>query len=109
MLERLPSLRSSSTRLMFLVLSVTLITAVALCVLAWRLSVLDRAVAQQRDRERLEHAADSGSGALLQQLNEAGDRLRTVLDADAARGLAALHALADRCNSCGGLMIEPGR
>jgi signal transduction histidine kinase len=94
---------------MFLVLSVTLITAVALCVLAWRLSVLDRAVAQQRDRERLEHAADSGSGALLQQLNEAGDRLRTVLDADAARGLAALHALADRCNSCGGLMIEPGR
>jgi hypothetical protein len=64
MRERLPWLQWSFSRVLLLVLSVTLMSAVALCVLTWRLSVLDRAVAQQRDRERLEQAADSGSGSV---------------------------------------------
>jgi hypothetical protein len=78
MRKRLPSLRSPISRVMVLVLSVALISAIALCVLAWRLSVLDQAVARQRDRERLEHAADSGSGALLQRVTETGERLRAL-------------------------------
>jgi hypothetical protein len=84
MRERLPWLRSSLSRVMLLVLSVTVISAIALCVLAWRLSVLDQAFARQRERERLEHAADSGSGALLQRVTETGDRLQALLDSDPA-------------------------
>src|SRR5690348_15836665 len=62
----LPRLHLSLSRVMFLVLSVTVVSALALCLLAWRLSVSDRADAQQRYRERLDHAADSASAALLQ-------------------------------------------
>ena len=108
MRERLPWLRSSLSRVMLLVLSVTVISAIALCVLAWQLSVLDRTVARQRDRERLEHAADSGSGALLQRVSETGDRLRSLLDSDPARNLRSLEAPADRCSSCRAILIEPG-
>ena len=109
MRERLPWLRSSLSRVMLLVLSVTVISAIALCVLAWRLSVLDREVAQQRGRERLEHAADSGSGALLQRLSETGDRLLSLLDGDPARNPHSLRALADRCRACRAILIEAGR
>ena len=109
MRERLPWLRSSLTRVMLLVLSVTVISAIALCVLAWRLSVVDRAVAQQRDRERLEHAGDSGSGALLQRLNETGDRLRSWLDKNPAPNLHSFGVLADRCSSCRAILMEPGK
>src|SRR5215831_16906217 len=108
MRERLPWLRSSLSRVMLLVLSVTVISGIALCVLAWQLSVLDRAVAQQRDRERLEHAADSASGALLQHLTETGERLRSFLDSDSARNPRSLGPLADRCSSCRAILIEPG-
>src|SRR5262245_3900460 len=109
MQERLPWLRLSLSRVMLLVLSVTVISAIALCVLAWRLSTLDRALAQQRDRERLDHAADSGSAALLQHVNETGDRLRSFLDSDPSRKPRSLRALADRCSSCRAILIEPGR
>src|SRR5215831_19275649 len=109
MQERLPWLRLSLSRVMLLVLSVTVISAIALCVLAWRLSVLDRAVAHQRERERLDHAADSGSAALLQRVNETGDRLRSLLDSDPARNPSSLGVLADRCSSCRAILIEPGR
>ena len=91
MRERLPRLQWSFSRVLLLVLSVTLMSAVALCVLTWRLSVLDRAVAQQRDRERLEQAADSGSGALLQRLNETGERLRILVEGNAAPDLRSLN------------------
>jgi hypothetical protein len=94
---------------MLLVLTVTFIASAALCVLAWRLVVLDRAAAQQREWERLEHAADSGSGMLLQRLNETGARLRGTLDGDSQRGLAALRALADGCSFCMALLMNPGR
>ena len=109
MRQRLPWLRSSISRVMLLVLSVAVVSAIALCVLAWRLSVLDRTVARQRDRERLEHAADSGSGALLQRVSETGDRLRSLLDSDPARNLRSLEAPADRCSSCRAILIEPGQ
>jgi len=93
---------------MLLVLSVTVLSGIALCVLAWRLSVLDQALARQRDRERLEHAADSGSGALLQRVTETGDRFRALLDSDPARNPRSLEALADRCRSCKTILLEPG-
>src|SRR5215831_13956578 len=109
MQERLPWLRLSLSRVMLLVLSVTVISGIALCVLAWRLSVLDRAVAHQRERERLDHAADSGSAALLQRVNETGDRLRSLLDSDPARNPSSLGVLADRCSSCRAILIEPAR
>src|SRR5262245_19816089 len=109
MQERLPWLRLSLSRVMLLVLSVTVISAIALYVLAWRLSVLDRTVAQQRERERLDHAADSGSAALLQRVNETGDRLRSLLDSDPARNPRSLAVLVDRCSSCRAILIEPGR
>jgi signal transduction histidine kinase len=109
MRERLPWLQWSFSRVLLLVLSVTLMSAIALCILTWRLSVLDRAVAQQRDRERLEQAADSGSGALLQRLNETGERLRILLEGNAAPDVRSLKALADRCSSCGAMLIEAGR
>lgn len=105
----LPWLHVSLSRVMLLMLSVTVMSAIALCLLAWRLSVLDQAVAQQRDRERLDHAADSGSGALLQNVNEIGDRLRSLVDSDSARNPHSLGALADRCGSCRAILIEPGR
>jgi hypothetical protein len=109
MRKGLPWMPLSLSRVMLLVLSVTVISAIALCVLAWRLSVLDRAVAQQRDRERLDHAADSGSAAVLQRVNETGDRLRSLLDSDPARNPRSLGVLADRCNFCRVVLIEPAR
>jgi len=101
----LPWMQSSLSRVMSLVLSVMVISAIALCLLAWRLSILDRAVAQQRDRERLDHAADSGSGALLQGVNETGERLRSFLDSNSAR--KSFQALAEGCICCRAVLIEP--
>jgi signal transduction histidine kinase len=75
---------------MLLLLGVTLAASAALCVLTWRLIVLDRAVQQQRALERLQQAADSGSTALLQQIANAGDQLRVVLESgEATRHQAA--------------------
>lgn len=108
MREGLPWIRLSLSRVMLLVLSVTVVSAIALCLLAWRLSVLDRAVTQQRDRERLDHAADSGSGALLQGVNESGERLRTFLDSNPARASESFRALAEGCTSCRAVWIKPG-
>ena len=102
--------RSSASRLMLLVLSVTFIASAVLCVLAWRLVVLDRAAAQQRQWERLEHAADSGSGLLLQRLNETGARLRLALDGDAQQRMATLRSLGEGCGaSCTTVLLQPGR
>lgn len=66
-----------SRRAVVMLASIMLITAVALCALAWRMLELDRAVAGQRLRERLEQAADRGSAALL--------RYRAEIDADLGR------------------------
>jgi signal transduction histidine kinase len=101
-------MRFSLSRVMLLILSVTIFSAIALCLLAWRLSVLDRAVNQQRDRERLDHAADSGSGALLQAVNESGERLRSFLHSNPTQGFRSLSALAEGCASCRAVWIEPG-
>ena len=76
---------------MLLLLAVTVAASVALCVLTWRLTVLDRTVQQQRTLERLQQAADFGSTALLQ--TEAGNQLRDVLDAGAANRDQALREL----------------
>jgi signal transduction histidine kinase len=91
---------------MLLLLGVTLATAVALCVLTWRLTVLDRAVQQQRSRERLEQAADSGSSALLQQVARTGDRLRAILEGDAARREPVLHELAGSAGEATAVFAE---
>src|SRR3954454_2784083 len=88
---------SSGSRLMLLVLTVALIASAALCVLAWRLAVLDRAAAHQRDREHLEYVADSASGILLQQLSDAGVRLRSALQSNTQPRLHALRSLAGTC------------
>jgi signal transduction histidine kinase len=66
---------------MLLLLGVTLVASVALCALAWRLTILDRALQEQLLSERLEQAADLGRSALLQQIARAGDQLRLALEA----------------------------
>ncbi|MDQ1474560.1 MAG: two-component system, OmpR family, phosphate regulon sensor histidine kinase PhoR [Bryobacterales bacterium] len=66
-----------SHRAVVMLASIMLITAFALCTLAWRMLELDHAVAGQRQRERLEQAADRGSAALL--------RYWAQLDADLGR------------------------
>jgi signal transduction histidine kinase len=109
MRKRLPWLHLSLSRVMLLVLSVTVVSALALCLLAWRLTVLDRAVAQQRDRERLDHAADSASAVLLQGVNEIGERLRSFLENNPARTPRPFAALTGGCDSCRAILIEPGR
>ena len=81
---------------MLLVLSVAFISGIALCVLAWQLSVLDRRLPGSGTANGLEHAADSGSGALLQRVTETGDRLRSLLTA-VPRNLRSLDAPADPC------------
>jgi len=103
-----PSLRASSSRVMLLVFCVTVVASVALCLLAWRINVLDRAVAQQRDRDRLEHAADSGARTLLQHLSETGDRLRTALDADPARRAYLLTSLVNEGESAMAALMQAG-
>ncbi len=102
----LQRLHSSSSRVMLLLLGVTLATSVALCLLTWRLTALDRAVQQQRSRERLEQAADSASSALLQQVGRTGDRLRAILEADAANQEAALDELAGRGGEATAVLAE---
>src|SRR6478672_9036714 len=67
----------SSRRVVVMLASIMFATAAALCALAWRMVELDRAVAGQRFRDRLEQAADRGSAALL--------RHRVDLDADLGR------------------------
>src|SRR5262245_30060912 len=67
----------SSRRVVEMLASIMLATALALCGLAWRMVELDRAVAGQRLRDRLEQAADRGSSALL--------RHRVDLEADLGR------------------------
>jgi signal transduction histidine kinase len=75
---------------MLLLLGVTLAASAALCMLTWRLAVLDRSFQRQRSLERLQQAADAGSTALLQQIAKTGDGLRVVLESgEAAREQAA--------------------
>jgi hypothetical protein len=66
---------------MLLLLGLTVVASVALCVLAWRLTVLDRALQQQLVSERLEQAADLGRSAVLQHIAQTADKLRLLLDA----------------------------
>src|SRR4051812_16696577 len=106
-LPKLSLIQQSISPLILLFLCVTLIASAALCVLAWRLVILDRAVAQQREWERLEHAADSGSGLLLQRLNDTGVRLRSAVEGDDQRRITFLQSLADDCSSCLTIFLKP--
>jgi hypothetical protein len=58
-----------------LFLAVTVVSAVALCWLSWRLLEQDRALENQRIQERLEHAADLIAGALHQRLRDLEEQL----------------------------------
>jgi signal transduction histidine kinase len=99
--------RSSGSRLMLLVLTVALVASAALCVLAWRLAVLDRAAVQQRHRERLEYVADSASGMLLQRINDAGVRLRSALQSNDQGRIDQLRSVAGGCESCMTMLLAP--
>ena len=87
--------RSSSSRVMLLLLAVTFVTSAALCVFAWRLAVVDRALREQLASQRLEQAADSGRSAILERIAATGDRLRVVLDAEPAARPALMAQLGE--------------
>ena len=106
---RLLPFRSQSSRVMLLLLGVTVAASVALALLTWRLTVLDRAVQQQRTAERLQQAADSASTALLQQIARTGDRLRSILQVrDAGAMLQGMHELAGTSEESTALLAQTG-
>ncbi len=94
---------------MLLLLGVTLAASVALAGLTWRLTLLERAVQQQRTTERLQQAADSATTALLQQIARTGDRLRSILQMREAGAMQqGLHGLAGLSEGSTVLLAQTG-
>ena len=66
--------------LFVLFLASTLVPAMALVWLGWRMLDLDRSLARQHVHDRLEHAADLISGALARELDALEERLPVLLN-----------------------------
>ena len=85
----------SPRRLQGLFLAVTLLFAVAVGWLGWKLVEQDRALARQRRVEQLEAAADRVAGALFRQMAECRYRLgipQALQRKRYAKDLYAFHA-----------------
>ena len=87
--------RSRYSRVMLLLLGVTVAASVALCVLAWRLALVDAALRDQLASDRLEQAADLARSSLLQHIARTGESLRLALEAPSGAQAAHLSELAE--------------
>jgi signal transduction histidine kinase len=70
----------ASRRLFVLFVATTLVPAIGLGWLGWRMVEQDRALERQRVQERRDHAADLGAAALERALAEIEERLATLPD-----------------------------
>ena len=101
--------RVAQSRIVRLLAIVSVIIGVTIAALAWQRAVLQRRLTMQASAGRLQHAADAGRTAMLQEINRIRVTLRDVVDAPPGVRSATLAELAGNEAGRTAMLLEDQR